>query len=383
MLSRVLAITLAGAALTACITTAPKPPATHPAVTLSSPAPQAAAPFPPALPESPPATPPIALPSVSAAFAGLEGWADDDHVAAFAAVLAGCPIAKDAAMASVCRRAAALDPVDESSARDFLERNFQPEPMAESGLLTAYFTPIYEARLHREGDFTAPVRPRPADLPHRVANTPRPYPDRAEIEKRPASDALAWMRPEDLFFLQIQGSGVLIVPEGMPLRAVFDGSNGAPFLGLAAPMRKAGLLDDADTSAERIRSWLSANRGPRAEAVMRLDRRYVFFRLQPDDGSEPAGTAGRRLIPGRALAVDPSRHAMGEVLWVDATSPALSGAFPNYRRLATALDTGGAIKGEGRADLYLGRGPDAGVEAGRVRHVLRLYRLTPLIQPLS
>jgi membrane-bound lytic murein transglycosylase A len=116
---------------------------------------------------------------------------------------------------------------------------------------------------------------------------------------------------------------------------------------------------------------------------MRLDRRYVFFRLEPDDGAEPAGAAGLRLIPGRALAVDPASHALGEVLWVDAAAPALSGAFPAYRRLAMALDTGGAIKGETRADLYMGRGPDAGAEAGRVRHVLRLFRLMPLAQPLS
>jgi membrane-bound lytic murein transglycosylase A len=292
-------------------------------------------------------------------------------------------MAKDPAMVDVCRRAAALEPVNEASARDFLEKNFRPEQVTEPGLLTAYFTPIYEARWSREGEFTAPVRPRPADLPRPGANPPRAYADRAEIEERPAPDALAWMRPEDLFFLQIQGSGVLTMPAGPPLRAVFDGSNGAPFLGLAAPLRKAGLLDDADTSAEKIRAWLAANRGPRAEAAMRLDRRYVFFRLQPDDGAEPSGTAGQRLIPGRALAVDPTQHAMGEVLWVDATSPALSGAFPAYRRLALALDTGGAIKGGARADLYLGRGPEAGLEAGRVRHVLRLYRLTPLMQPLS
>jgi membrane-bound lytic murein transglycosylase A len=69
---------------------------------------------------------------------------------------------------------------------------------------------------------------------------------------------------------------------------------------------------------------------------------------------------------------------MGELLWVDATAPALTGAFPAYRRLAMALDTGGAIKGDARADLYLGRGPEAGLEAGRVRHVLKLYRLTPI-----
>jgi len=111
---------------------------------------------------------------------------------------------------------------------------------------------------------------------------------------------------------------------------------------------------------------------------MRLDPRYVFFRLEPDDGVEPTGAAGAPLIPGRSLAVDPSRHALGGLYWIDATAPSLNGAYPSYRRLALALDTGGAIKGDIRADLYLGKGPLAGAEAGRVRHVLSLYALEPL-----
>jgi membrane-bound lytic murein transglycosylase A len=322
-------------------------------------------------------------PTVPNAFAALAGWAEDDHVAALHAVTASCSGARDPGLLDVCRRAQAEGPFDEASARAFLERNFRPEPLVSEGLLTAYFMPIYEARATRQGEFTAPVRPRPWDLPRMVGTWTPHYADRTEIESRSAPDALAWMRPEDLFFLQIQGSGVLIMPDAPPMRAVCDGTNGAPFVGIANVMRQEGLLPDADTSADTIHGWLAANRGPSADAIMQRDPRYVFFRLQPDDGSEPAGSAGVPLIPGRALAVDPSQHAMGEVLWVDASAPGLSGAFPSYRRLAMALDTGGAIKGRVRADLYLGRGPIAGQEAGRVRHVLRLYRLTPLAQPLS
>jgi membrane-bound lytic murein transglycosylase A len=243
--------------------------------------------------------------------------------------------------------------------------------------------PIYDASDHQTDEFSAPVRPRPADLPRISAMVPQAqvYDDRADIESRPAPDALAWMRPEDLFFLQIQGSGVLNFPNAPAQKLVFDGSNGAPFLGLAAGMRQRGLITDADSSAQRIHDWLGAHRGPAADELMRLDRRYVFFRLQPDDGQEPAGAAGVRLAAGRSLAVDPARHALGEVFWLDASAPSLPGAFPAYRRLAIALDTGAAIKGAVRADLYLGRGPVAGAEAGRVRHVLRLYRLTPINGP--
>jgi membrane-bound lytic murein transglycosylase A len=142
-------------------------------------------------------------------------------------------------------------------------------------------------------------------------------------------------------------------------------------------MRDRGLLAGDNTSAEAIRSWLADHRGPEADAIMRLNPRYAFFSLTPDDGRQPVGSANLPLPPGRALAVDPAYHQMGELYWVDAETPILKGAFPTYRRLALALDTGGAIKGAVRADLYLGLGPAAGAEAGRVRHALRLYRLVP------
>ena len=110
---------------------------------------------------------------------------------------------------------------------------------------------------------------------------------------------------------------------------------------------------------------------------MRLNPRYAFFRLAPDDGRPPQGAAGVALPAGRGVAVDPSAHAYGELLWIDGEAPLLAGAFPTYRRLVSALDTGGAIKGEVRADLYLGQGDAAGAEAGRVRHTLTMWRLVP------
>ena len=111
---------------------------------------------------------------------------------------------------------------------------------------------------------------------------------------------------------------------------------------------------------------------------MRLNPRYVFFSLGPDDGADPPGAAGIPLPAGRAIAVDPGFHSYGAGYWIDATAPVLNGAFPAYRRLVVALDTGGAIRGQVRADLYIGRGPEAGVEAGRVRHSLRMFRLIPI-----
>ena len=371
MLRRVVAVVLAAVSLAACATVRP-----HVAPVARAPsAPEFTYRAPLPIPQ------PLYIPPpyrASATFTSLPGWADDDHAGAFVAFVAGCRAARDPALAETCREAVAQGPLGETDARQFFETHFRPERLATTGLLTAYFTPIYEARRQREGEFTEPVRPRPGDLPRSAAaGSAGSYADRAEIDRWPAPDALAWMRPEDLLFLQIQGSGVLTFPEGERWRAVFDGANGAPFVGLAAPMRRLGLLDQ-DTSGDHIRAWLADHRGPEAKSVIEMDPRYVFFRLEADDGAEPAGAAGFRLIPGRALAVDPALHSMGEVLWVDACAPALPGAFPRYRRLAMALDTGSAIKGGVRADLYLGRGPGAGIEAGRVRHLLTLYRLVPV-----
>ncbi|MBO9710046.1 MAG: MltA domain-containing protein [Caulobacter sp.] len=347
---------------------------------------------------------PLPPPSASGgelSFATLSGWAQEDHLGALDAFRQGCGVAKDPALAEVCRRARADRSSNDLDARRFLEANFRPEPVPGQGTLTAYFAPEYEARMSRSAEFSAPMRGKPTDLVtldlgqfdsglagKKVAGEIEggqvlPYPDRAAIEATPETRPLAWMRPEDLFFLQIQGSGVLTLPDGRRVRAAFAGSNGRPFVGIATPMRERGLLPDNNTSGDAIRSWLAVHRGPEADAIMRLNPRYVFFQTLPDDGKQAVGAAGVALPAGRAIAVDPSQHAMGELFWLDASAPRLAGAFPTYRRLAVALDVGSAIKGPVRADLYTGTGQIAGSEAGRVRHDLRLYRLVPLAQPQS
>jgi membrane-bound lytic murein transglycosylase A len=378
---RPLALACAAVLALAACATRPLPPAATP----STPPSPAGRPQPPAPPAGPPARP--------ESFADLPGWAIDDHAAGFEAFRTTCGVARDPAMAEVCRRARARGPLDNAGARAFFEENFRPELIAGEGVLTAYFSPQYEARERPDAEFSAPLRPKPADL---VTSGPGakdamlrgpdgrlvPYPERAQIEQsfRPGQ-ALAWMRPEELFFLQIQGSGVLVFPDGRRRKAVFAATNGRPFQGIANPMRDRGLLAPDNTSGEAIRAWLAANRGPAADEVMWLNPRYVFFTLAPDDGRQPAGAAGLPLPPGRSIAVDTSVNTLGQLFYIDGTSPILSGAFPNYRRTVMALDVGGAIKGAVRADLYLGQGSAAGAEAGRVRHRLRMHRLVPRVGP--
>jgi membrane-bound lytic murein transglycosylase A len=270
-------------------------------------------------------------------------------------------------MAQVCRNARAVGPLDRGESRRFLEANFRAEASPPAGVLTAYYAPTTAARRRPDPEFSAPVRPKPAD----------PSLDRTTIETASADGALAWMRPEDLFFLQIQGSGVLTFDDGRRMKALYVANNGHPFTPIANAMRDRGLLARNNTSGEAIRGWLRDHRGPDADAIMRLNPRYVFFRLAPDDGRQPVGAANVPLPAGRAIAVDFAYHQVGELFWLDAEAPILKDAFPTYRRMVLALDTGGAIKGDVRADLYLGLGPAAGAEAGRVRHSLRMYRLVP------
>lgn len=355
--------------LAACATPGRTPPVRPPATT---PGPPPERPLPPLPAPSAPAvaeTPAGALAPLSS----LPGWDAEDHVAAFEAWRANCLIRRSPAIASACRAAMAVDLLDAGAARAFFESRFEARILPGEGVLTGYFAPVYEARRTPDAEFSAPLRPRPADLPPEGGT----YPDRAAIEARPAPAALAWLRAEDKFFLQIQGSGTLVFPEGPPVRAVFAGTNSQTFAGVANAMRDRGLLQAGQTSAEGIRAWLAAHRGPEAAEIMALNPRYVFFRLTPDDGLPPRGAAGVPLPAGRAIAVDLSRHVAGDLYWIDARSPLLAGAFPSYQRLVTALDTGGAIRGDIRADLYLGQGAEAGLEAGRIRHVLRLYRLVP------
>jgi len=303
----------------------------------------------------------------------LPGWYAEDYAAALQAFAVGCGVSRDTEIAMVCRDARETGPLDAGGARVFLERNFRARRIGDDGVLTAYFAPEYEARLSPEPPFTAAVRPKPSGI-----EALRSMGDRAAIEATPPEQALAWMKPEDLFFLQIQGSGMLDLPDGRRLKAAVTATNGLTFVPIAGIMRQRGDLPAKGGSGDAIHAWLADHRGPEADAVMDQDPRYAFFALTMDDGREPAGTAGIPLIAGRSIAVNQGYNPLGGAFWIDADSPSLNGAPELYRRLVMALDTGGAIKGPVRADLYLGRGAQAGDEAGRVRHTLKLYALVPV-----
>lgn len=331
----------------------------------------------------------------------LPGWDQTDAFVALEALRSTCAYKKGRQYADICRAMAAQDFESPGQIKDFLNSHLQVEAIPGSGTLTGYFVPDYEAVTAPTGDFTQPVRGRPADLVYvpgsqmspwqpgakvaarRVGGMYVPYYSRADIERQPAT-ADYYMRPEDYFFMQIQGSGFLDTPDGKRVYAAYAADNGLPFVGIARTLVERGDLLPGQTSGDAIHAWLAAHRGAEAQSVMNSDARYIFFSINPDQ-AEPDGAAGVPLPPGSAVAVDPAYHDLGDLLWIDATAGdnGLDGAFASYRRMVSALDTGGAIKGNIRADLYVGHGDRAGTEAGRIKHSLTMWKIVPYVAPVA
>ena len=181
----------------------------------------------------------------------LPGWKAEDPIAALNGLMIGCRVTKDSDLKAICARAQSLNGADARLVRAFFEDNFRVEPIRGVGLLTGYYSPEYQARQTPDAEFSAPLRARPDDLlildlagldedPAAKRQIGRieqgrfePYPDRSEIERTGLGKPLLWMRPEDLFFLQIQGSGSALLPDGQRYRLIYEASNGRPFVGIA------------------------------------------------------------------------------------------------------------------------------------------------------
>lgn len=348
-----------------------------------------------------PSEPPVGEPKVPVAdiaeqarLSALPGWDKADGLSMVVSVLSACDSRRRPDLMRICDDLRSLKLTRSEAAKAYLNARFRAERIGETGLLTAYYAPEYPASAVKTDEFSAAVRLKPDDLlvvdgadispdmagqkvvVQSVAGRLLPYPEREAIEAIPV-DSDVWMRPEDYFFMQLQGSGYLRFADGTSLHAAYAADNGRPFVGIARPMVERGILGRDQSSGENIRKWLADNRGPKAQEIMNLNPRYAFFRIEPDNGKDPVGAANVPLPAGASGAIDPAFHRYGDLMWIDANAPGLSGAFPVYQRMISALDTGGAIKGQVRVDLYMGRGEAAGREAGRVKHTLRKWRIVP------
>jgi membrane-bound lytic murein transglycosylase A len=300
-------------------------------------------------------------------------------------------------LAIPCAEAAALRPGDDEAARAFLERRFQPVAVGQ-GTLTGYFEPELRGSATRDARFATPLHARPPELVEvdlgafapdlrgrRTAGVVRdgrlqPFADRAAI----AGGALAgrglellWVDdPVDAFFLQIQGSGRVRMADGRVLRLGYAGQNGHPYFAVGRALVERGVLTRETASMQSIRARM-AQAGPQeAAALMALNPSYVFFRVLDGlpPGAGPVGTLGAPLTPMRSVAVDRAETALGLPVWVAGRDP-LDGT--PLRRLTVAQDTGGAIRGAARADLFTGWGTEAAERAGRMRDAAEMFVLVP------
>lgn len=274
----------------------------------------------------------------------------------------------------ICERTGIYSEV-ETHARHFFEQEFSPlspNTPPKDGLLTGYYEPVIDVRLTADSTFTEPVLTRPKTAA--LQNRPR-----AEIDPN-ASDVIAYGRPIDIFFMQVQGSGRLQFPDGRQVRAAFDGHNSHKYSSIGAVLIRRGVLTRESASKGSIERWMNQAGPAQAKALMNENKRYIFFKSETIAAAEgPKGAAGLPLTAMGSIAIDPSFYTYGLPIWLDTALPQSSIDVTGKATglLTIAQDTGSAIRGVHRADLYFGTGDAAGQAAGRIKHPLNLTVLVP------
>lgn len=344
----------------------------------------------------------------------LEGWLEDDHASALATFLASCrPLVRStaadprpmrAALLAACRRALSLRRSGAEQARAFFEQNFRPARISRlgesAGFLTGYYEPVVDGSRFPTRYFTVPLYRRPPDLvsPGTAPNAgfPNkgpalrvtakgeqvPYYDRGEIEDGALDGRrleICWLKdPAEALTIQIQGSARVRLEDGTMLRVNYAAHNGYPYTPVGRLLIERNIVPREEMSMDRIREWMRAY-PEEAKEVRRTNRSYVFFRIVGlDSDREAVGGQGIPLTPWRSIAVDRALHVYGTPFFIAASLPAGAGrANVPFRRTMIAQDTGSAIVGPARADLYFGPGEEAGRIAGRIRHAGQFAMLIP------
>ena len=302
-------------------------------------------------------------------FADLDGWAEDDHSAAFAAFKETCRDVSGPEWEKLCALAFETD-----DARGFFELFFKPV-MIEDGepmLFTGYFEPELAGSPTRTETYRYPLYRLPSALPRTG-----PWLTRREIEQGALSGQgleIAWLSdPVDRFFLQVQGSGRVRLTNGKVIRVGYAGNNRHPYSSIGQELIRRGIYSEHQVSAAVIRNWVRNNPDEGRELLWTNDS-YVFFRtvneVPADKG--PLGAMNRSITAGRSIAIDPAFTPLGAPVWIERHGS------ENMHRLMIAQDTGSAIKGAQRADIFIGTGAEAGRTAGEIKDTGRMVVLMPI-----
>lgn len=353
-----------------------------------------------------------------AGFGDLPGWGQDELEKAVPALLRSCeritalpdgaaiddePFAGTASeWKAACAAAAALPAGDRAAARSFFETHFRPWAAHNNrnplGLFTGYYEPLLHGSRKRSDRYNVPLYARPPELVmvdlgrfrqelkgQRIAGKVEdgallPFPDRRAIDEGAIQGReleIVWVDdPVAAFFLHIQGSGRVRLAEGGEMRLGYAAQNGHPYTAIGKDLIDRGALTRENVSLQTIRDWLKAHPEEAAE-VMRKNASYVFFQVLEGEG--PLGAEGIPLTPGRSLAVDRSYIPLGAPIWLvgGMPSPRENGPDRELHRLLVAQDTGGAIRGPVRGDVFWGFGDEAEAVAGRMKHRGRIWLLLP------
>lgn len=353
--------------------------------------------------------PPAGLAAID--FSLVNGFEADDLDAALAAfrrsaamLLSGAPAQRPACAPPQPLLTAARAALESDDGADFFRRWFCPHRLPQPGFVTAYYEVEVEARLAPQPDFATPVLARPDDLVtlndaplpggetsarRRPDGTLEAYPDRAAIEAGAAAGAapIAYVRDAvELFLIQVQGSARLRLPDGRRLALTYDGRNGHPYTSVGKLLIDRGRVPAPEMSLARLRAELramGAGPGEAGRLLMQENRSYVFFRIDDSQAraAGPIGGAGCALTPLRSIAIDRTIWCYGLPFWVATRVPWAGEAGTPLERLMIAQDTGSAILGPARADLFFGAGEEAGLRAGRVRHPAQMTVLLPKAPP--
>ena len=379
-------------ALAGCQTVTPKPAPPQPSV---KPAPSAPA---PAVKPAPAGTAGVLRQST---WLELPDWQEENPALAWEPFLASCRVlAKQDAWRDACAAAETIRDPDRQQARRFFELNFTPFQLVRpdggnEGLITGYYEPQLRGSRKQSARYRYPLYATPDDLlvvdltevyPELKGMRLRgrlegrrivPYYDRSRIEQGRAALAgreIVWVDDAiELFFLQIQGSGRILLESGETMRVGYADQNGHPYRSIGRLLVERGDLPLEKASMQGIQAWARANPDKLTE-LLNYNASYVFFRELPAGTAGPPGAMGVPLTPRRSVAVDPGFVPLGAPVYISTTMPLSSRPL---NRLMLAQDTGGAIRGPVRADFFWGFGDEAAREAGRMKQSLKMWVLLP------
>lgn len=351
-------------------------------------------------------------------FSALEGWENTDLLNSFNAFTISCrAFTKQNPEKSVgseyidlqvkdwlpaCKVAATVNSHDQKQVKVFFEEHFVPVAFHDKkpveGLFTGYYLPLLKGSLKKTPEFQIPLYGAPENLitvdlglfdpflkHHRkikgrlAGKSLVPYYTRKEIKAgaiNKQAPVIAWINNDvDRQFLEIEGSGIVELEDGSQLHIGYANENGAPYTSIASILIKMGVMTRDNASMQRIRTYFKKH-PEKVEQVLNQNKSFVFFHILKEKSA--LGTQGVPLTPGYSLAVDRKWIPLGAPIWLSTTTPSKNHAEQaSFKRLMVAQDTGGAIKGAVRGDVYWGGGEDATYVAGHMKNRGYYWLLLP------